>query len=323
MVRLYPFTFEEYFVTKPWGGDGIRKILRKKAGPKTGESWELVCRKSRTSIIKNGLYRGKRLDEIIAKYPREILGDDLYQRYKNRFPLIIKFVYAKDRLSLQVHPSDTFVIEHNIQDEGKMEAWYVVDAKTDAKVVKGVIPGIEPSQFATQIDKPGIETHLNIYKVNKGDVIFIPPGTIHSAWGEVLMLEVQQNSDVTFRLTDWEKRGRPVDLDMALKAADFYSLGVAKVEPVKLRTRPYRHTLLVKCQKFTMELIEIKHKKIKMATHPDRFKIIVIINGRGVFHYSKKSKTSFKLGQTFLIPAYLGDYEISCKNECQIVLIYV
>lgn len=325
--ELYPLRFKEIFVEKVWGGDGLKRLLGKKCGPRTGESWEVAHVDNHVSVIANGPYRGKSLGWLLDRFPREVLGEDIYVRHK-RFPLLVKFLFAKDRLSLQVHPSDEFVRIYETEGVGKMEAWYVLSAEPEARVIRGVLPGTSESEFRQALESGKVEECLNKLKVKEGDVIFLPPGTVHSAYGGLLVLELQQASDLTYRFTDWGRNdeSRPLDVEKAMRAMDLQSIGVSKFKPSRIPGYPYRRKLLIKCEKFTMELIELQSgRRVKEKEDKSRFKVFTVIKGGGRFLYGKDRKhmEAFERGQTFLMPAYLGEFDIAAQGVTEIVVGYV
>jgi len=329
-IELYPIRFKEIYKKKIWGGNSLRKVLGKRGTlPKTGESWEITLHEKDVSIVANGYYKGWPLAKLISHIPQEIMGNEHYMRFYNNFPLIVKFIDAKERLSLQVHPSDEHAQRYETEGSGKTETWYVVYAPENAKVIRGVLPGTTIGEFMKHLQDNTIDECLNVMSVQEGDVIFIPPGTIHTAYGGVVLLEVQQNSDITYRLHDWGRtdfngRQRQLDTEKALNVMDFFSMGVSKYKPIRLGGYSYKRKLLLRCEKFVMELMEFR-KRIKEKASNDRFHILTIIDGTGVFYYGKdkKRKTTFKRGETYLIPAYIGEYDIATRGNCTIVCSYV
>ncbi len=328
---LYPIRFKEIFKAKIWGGPALKKVLAKSGAPSAcGESWEVAQRGAETSVVAEGPHKGMTLDDLMKQWPKQVLGDEHSMRFSTRFPLLVKFLCADDRLSLQVHPSDDYAQRYEIEPHGKMEAWYIVHAPKSARVIRGVLPGTTVAEFRQHLASGQIDQCLNVMEVKEGDVIFIPPGTIHSAFGGVVALEVQQNSDITYRFTDWGRKGldgkpRPLDLEKAMGISDFYSMGVSKYKPARIPGFPYKRMLLIKCEKFVMESIVLEGKRVKEKTNPQRFLVMTCVRGQGKIHYGEKLKqaTAFRKGETYLIPAHLGEYEISSAGSGEIVVSYV
>ena len=326
----YPLTFKEIYRDKIWGGPQLKRVLGKKgASRRTGESWELSHREKAVSVVANGPYKGWNLDKLLDQYRKPVLGDEHSMRFR-KFPLLIKFLGAHDRLSLQVHPSDDYAQRYEMEGVGKMEAWYILSAPRDARVIRGVLPGTTVAEFKQHLQAGTIEQCLNVMEVKEKDVIFIPPGTIHSAYGGIVLLEVQQNSDCTYRLTDWgrvdfNRKPRPLEVEKAMNVTDFYSMGVSKYKPMRIPGYSYRRKLLIKCEKFTMETIELGRQKITEKPNPARCTVHTVASGRGVYRYGlkKKARQPFKKGQTFLMPAHIGEYDIQSHGSTEIVVSFV
>jgi len=327
---LYPLRFREIYKEKIWGGPELAKILGKKgAGRRVGESWEISHRDKELSVCVNGPCKGWSLDKLLSNCRREILGQENSMRFQ-RFPLLVKLVAAHDRLSLQVHPSDDYAQRYEPEGLGKMEAWYVLHAPRDSRVIRGVLPGTTVAEFKQHLKDGSVEQCLNVMDIKERDVIFIPPGTIHSAFGGAVMLEVQQNSDVTYRLSDWGRtdsrgRSRPLDVEKAMNVTDFYSMGVSKYKPSRIPGYPYRRKLLIKCEKFTMEAIELGRQRITEKGIPERGVVHTVIAGKGKYLYGerKKSVQPFRTGETYLLPARMGEYDIVSQGATEIVVSYV
>ena len=327
---LYPLRFKEIYKDKIWGGPELSKIMAKKgASKKCGESWEIAQRDKSTSVVVNGAYKGWSLDQLLETYRKEILGDEHAMRFK-RYPLLVKFLCCHDKLSLQVHPTDDYAQRYEAEGVGKMEAWYILHAPKESRVIRGVLPGTTVAEFKQHLAAGTIEQCLNVMDVKEQDVIFIPPGTIHSAYGGVVFLEVQQNSDTTYRLSDWgrvgpDKKPRTLHVEKAMNVTDFYSMGVSKYKPARIPGFSYRRKLLIKCEKFTMETIELGRQKVVEKANAARSVVHTIVNGKGKYLFGEKKKSSqpFKKGETFLIPAKIGEYEISSQGATEIVVSYV
>lgn len=328
---LYPLRFREIYKQKPWGGRGLVKLLNKKGcRGSVGESWEIACRDKNVSVVANGPFKGWPLTRLIQRFPKDVLGDEHGMRFASRFPLLVKFLYADHRLSLQVHPSDDYAQRYEPEGEGKMETWYVINASKEAKVIRGVLPGTTVAEFKQHLSDGTVEQCLNVMDVKPGDVIFIPPGTLHTAFGGILLLEVQQNSDITYRLSDWERRKkngmtRPLEIEKALQIVDFYSMGVSKYKPTRILGFPYRRKLLIKCEKFTMETLEFSSQRITERPDPTRFKIYTVVKGAGKILFGPKKKLSqpFRIGETFFMPGHIGEFDLSSRRTCEVVCTFV
>jgi mannose-6-phosphate isomerase len=322
--------FKEIYRDKIWGGPELAKVMGKKgAGKKCGESWEIAQRGKDTSVVANGPLKGWSLERLLEEQRKKILGDEQSMRFR-KFPLLVKFLAAHDKLSLQVHPTDDYAQRYEAEGAGKMEAWYVIHAPKESRIIRGVLPGTTVAEFKDHLKKGSVEQCLNVMDVKPQDVIFIPPGTIHSAYGGLVFLEIQQNSDTTYRLTDWGRadskgKPRPLDVEKALNVTDFYSMGVSKYKPARILGYPYRRKLLIKCEKFTAETIELGRQTISEKPHPMRSVVHTIVQGKGKYLFGDRLRESqpFKKGETYLIPAALGPYDIQSGGTTEIVVSYV
>ena len=326
---VYPLRFKEIYKDKIWGGPELANVVGKKgAGRRCGESWEIAQRDKSTSIVANGPYRGWSLERLLEEHRKTVLGDEHSMRFK-RYPLLVKFICAHERLSLQVHPTDDYAQRYEAEGVGKMEAWYVISAPKESRVIRGVLPGTTIAEFKEHLKNGKIESCLNVMDIKERDVIFIPPGTIHSAYGGAVFLEVQQNSDTTYRLTDWgrvdfNRRPRALSVEKAMNVTDFYSMGVSKYKPSRILGFAYRRKLLIKCEKFTMETIELGRQRITEKANAARSVVHTIVQGKGKYQFGEKKRSSqpFKKGESYLIPAKIGEYDIASQGATEIVVSY-
>ncbi len=330
-LDLYPYPFVPILKEKIWGGTRLAKLFRKRGpgGKRIGESWELADRGRDATRVAVGAHRGMTLHELITAWPREILGDEHALRFAHRFPLIVKFLDVERRISVQVHPPDEFALRHEQGDPGKAEAWLILQAERGARVIRGVLPGTAPEDFRTAAIRGTVGSNLNEMEVETGDVIFLPPGTLHAAYGGLVLVEVSQNSDLSYRVYDWGQtdargRSRPTHLDKAVAVSDFHSLGVSKMTPVPIPSRGARRRFLIRCEKFSLESIEIPGRRVRIAQPRDRFSVLVALRGRGSFAFGKGGtrRMPFRAGQTFLVPAHLGDFDLVARGTAEFLYVY-
>ncbi len=220
--KLYPFKFVPVASRRPWGGSALVKELGKNfvecddEGNETvlgedvliGESWELADMGVEDSVIANGWLAGNTISELMETYLERIVGEDVYNYYGRQFPLLIKFLDINDKLSVQVHPDDEVAAER-YDSLGKAEIWYVMDAKPGAKMYCGFNREVSAQEFYDRCHAGTVDEVLNVIEPRKGDVIFITPGTVHAADGGLLIAEIQESSDMTFRLYDWGREFNP------------------------------------------------------------------------------------------------------------------
>lgn len=326
--EIYPLKFNEIFKEKIWGGRRLESFLGKKL-PKDksiGESWELVDHREDISVVRNGKYRGDNLKSLIKNFEKELVGKDVKLSRGSRFPLLFKFIDASKKLSIQVHPDDEYAY-HNERDEtGKTEAWYVVWAKTGAQLVCGFKEHMSKRRFKKVIESKKIRDYLNYINIYKGDLIFIPPGTIHTIMGGVLLAEIQQNSDATYRISDWDRvdrygKSRELHIDKALDVIDFSLVRNYKIQPLLINIDRNIINYLVVCEKFAVELCEIIDK-YQLKCDGSKFYILSFLEGNGQIFYGNESDINLntktldiKKGETILLPALLGKTTIKTDSK--------
>lgn len=296
-----------------WGGTRLKSYFKKEVPyEKTAESWEVSTNKNGKSIIANGIYEGKELSEIFenAKIRIEIFGTKTENM--DRFPLLIKFIDANDNLSVQVHPDDKYAKEIE-NDIGKTEMWYIIDCSEDAQVICGMKENVKQEEVEEIIKTGKIKENLNYINVKKGDAIYIPAGTIHALLGNTLLCEVQQNSDLTYRVYDWDrvgKDGKPRELHKQ-KAIDVINV---ENKPVIISTDNVTEcTNIAKSPYFKTDKI-IVEETTKQTTDGTTFYAINITKGKGELIIANKNY-KIQLGDSFIIPANLGEYTITGKLE--------
>lgn len=302
---LYPLFFEPIYKNIIWGGRKLETYFKRNIPEgNVAESWEVCCHKNGMSIIKNGPLKGKTLDEVIKLYGKEILG----KKYDS-FPLLIKLIDANDKLSIQVHPDDDY--SQRVENQlGKTEMWYVIDAKKDAKLVYGLKKGTTKESLKKALEENIVEKILNFVPVEKGDIIFIPSGTVHAILDGLLLAEIQQNSDITYRLYDWNRvdndgKKRELHIDKALDVIDYDFEGKI-LKPIFIELDGYSISKAVSCKYFNVDIINIKEE---FKDKPDNsFIIFTAIEGEGKLIYDKEYE--IKMGDSFLIPASLGEFKI-------------
>jgi len=299
-----------------WGGRRIVEEYGWKTHKKnSAEGWMLSCHKDGLSRVMNGKYRGKTLVSAIEAEGKEVLGTN--NKDKPGFPIIIKFIDAKNKLSIQVHPGDEYAWEVE-KENGKTEAWYVIDAEEGAQLVYGVKREVTKDEFSERIKENTLEEILNFVNVKKGDVVFIPSGMLHAIGKGIFLAEVQQSSNTTYRVYDYgrpDEKGKPRELHVE-KATD-----VANLSPVKYDFSPKgktelidggtQKTYLTGCEYFSMTDIEISGE-YKGYADDSSFVALLVLDGEGVLS-SGRQKFSVKKGNCFFIPAGQGEFNISGK----------
>lgn len=307
---MYPLKFKKTLVKKVWGGRKFNSILDMELPDESlyGESWEVSSHKGGLSYIENGEYAGCSLVDIINKNKEEMLGEEIVKRFKGEFPLLIKYLDINDRLSVQVHPSDDYALR--VEGEfGKSECWYVMEASEDATLILGVKDGVTKDIFKKKIESKDFSDLFNTIKVKKGDFINLLPGVVHATLeGSILICEVQQNSDTTYRIYDFDRlvdgKLRELHLDKALDVIDFEG-------KVQISTSENRQKIslvgakkeeLVRGEYFNVDKYLIDG--IFEDETNSNFKILSILDGVGEIICNNISY-SIKKGDTYFIPAGL------------------
>ena len=227
MNSLYPLKFKPIFKDKIWGGQKIKSSLKMDFGdlPNCGEAWMMSGVEDNPTIVENGFLAGNELNEIVEVYMGELVGDKVFDQFGNEFPLLIKFIDSNDWLSIQVHPDDFLARKRNI-GFGKTEMWYMLDATDDAELIAGFNKKTDKDEYLQHLENKTLKEILNFEKVEKGDVFYIPAGRVHALGPGCLLAEIQQTSDTTYRIYDWDRIDaagmfRELHTEEALDAIDF------------------------------------------------------------------------------------------------------
>jgi mannose-6-phosphate isomerase len=299
---MYPLKFENLYYEKIWGGRDLENYRNNLPDGNIGESWDVACHPHGISVVANGEYRGTRLDKLIEKLGKKVLGDKIDDKL---FPLLIKLINAKDKLSVQVHPNDEYA--HRVESElGKTEIWYVVEAFEGANLVVGT-KECTKEQFKEAINSGTLDKYLNRIPVKKGEVYFVKSGLVHAIGEGVIIAEIQQNSDTTYRVYDYN-RGREIHVDKALDVIDLNLKG-KKSMGLKVEGKDFIKTYYNLCDKFSLELYEVKTCLVEKSDE-ERFYIFTCVEGNGTISFEGGSE-KIQAGESILIPAYLGKYEIN------------
>jgi len=309
---LYPLKFKPLYKDYIWGGRNLAKLG--KPLPAEGivaESWEIACHKNGSSIVANGCYEGVPLPDLITMLGRELLGESLPPQDIEKFPLLIKLIDAEDNLSVQVHPDDAYANEHENGEYGKNEMWYIISAKAGAKLVYDVVPGTTRESFAEAVAQNNVESCLKTVEVFPGDVINIPAGVVHAIGKGIILAEVQQNSDTTYRIYDYGRVGRHLHIDKALEVIDFNSaFRKEKYAGIELSlSEGCRKRVVVANKYFCTEIFDIDGTVAETADG-SKFIIFVFTAGEGQLIW-EDSRMSVTAGESVLIPASLGHYSLT------------
>ena len=303
---MYPLTFIPILKSMIWGGD---KVLQYKGidteQKNIGESWELSGVPGNESVVSNGEFAGRTITELIKEYGAELLGRHVYETCGEKFPLLIKFIDAREDLSIQVHPDDAMAQSVHSQPFGKTEMWYVVSADKDAHLMSGLSAKITPEEYVSRVKNNTITDVLSDYKVQSGDVFFLPAGRIHSIGKGCFIAEIQQTSDLTYRIYDFGRLGldgnpRELHTELAKDAID-YSVS----EDYRTAYAPVLNedTSLVECEYFKTHLLNLTEQLSVEVKSKDSFMIVICLEGKGELKDTEGNILSLKQGNTVLVPA--------------------
>lgn len=322
---LYPLKFKPICKDKIWGGKKLKEEFGKNcATDATGESWEISGVEGDVSVVSEGFLHGNALDELIEIYMGDLVGDKVYEKFGTYFPLLIKFIHSTDFLSVQVHPDDEYAMEHE-GAFGKTEMWYVLDAEEDAELISGFSRDVDRDLFLENLDKGTLKEILNFEKVQAGDVFFIPSKRVHSIGSGIVLTEIQQTSDTTYRIYDWDRKdkdgnARELHLDRALEVMDYQKRDDIRTVYDRI---PNSTASLVDCQYFTTSRIEFEHPVDKDFNLIDSFVIYICTEGELLINYKGGSAVSLRKGETVLVPAEIKEVSLLPKQKSVLLEVYV
>lgn len=314
MYVLYPLKFTPILKEKIWGGQKLRQLLNKPTKSSVaGESWELSDVEGDTSVVANGPLAGTTLKTLLEQYKTDLVGEKVYAQFGSKFPLLIKYIDAKKDLSVQLHPNDTLAKARH-QSFGKTEMWYVMQADEGSNLIIDFNQPMSVERYKKHLEAKTLPSILNFETVSKGDTFFIEVGRIHAIGAGVLLAEIQQTSDITYRVYDWDRtdaQGKPRELhnDLAMDAIDF------KMDrDFKVNYKPQNNTpeQLVSCPYFTTNVLDIEGEILKHNIN-DCFLIYMAVDGAAVFEVDGRV-TELSFGETLLIPACIKYFKITSSN---------
>ena len=306
-IKLVP-EFKEII----WGGNKLKTEYNKVSDLKNiAESWELTVREDGMNTIANGEFAGLTMQEYIDKNGFEVVTN----KELDRFPLLIKFIDAEDNLSIQVHPDDEYgLLKAN--SLGKTEMWYVIDAKPGAKLVYGLKPGCDIKSLGEAISNGTVEDQLNYVNVKKGDVFFIPSGLVHAIGAGILLAEIQQNSNITYRVYDYNrlgKDGKPRELHVTDALNVIVNRSEYEIDKIRYSKGEKTSTCLASCEFFTVDKYDIDGEK-EFSTNVDSFNSVLCLDGNAEITYNNEKFPLVK-GDSYFIPANMGNYSIEGKAQ--------
>lgn len=322
---LYPLRFKPIYQYRLWGGDKLRDVLGKKDAPDhTGESWEISGVEDNLSVVKEGFLEGNDLQELIEVYMGDLVGDTVYEKHGTEFPLLIKLIDAHDVLSVQVHPDDVLAAERH-HAFGKTEMWQVIQADPGSVIYTGFNRKITREELLEHIDQKKVQEVLNVEPAKAGDAFFIPAGRVHATGAGILFAEIQQTSDITYRIFDWnriERNGRPRTLhtDLAIDAIDFKHYPNYRTDYPVMINRP---SPIISCPYFTVNLIVFNRPVERDYVDIDSFVVFICIQGSFLLNYGEGNPMLVKTGHTILLPAIFKDVILEPREETRVLEVYI
>lgn len=326
-MLLYPFLFEPNLRIMVWGGERLRpyKGLEPSEEP-LGESWEVSTYPTFPSVISNGDFNGRPLSSVIADYPNEVLGSAVNKKYKGQFPLLVKFIDAGKDLSIQVHPNDEMAMrQHGMM--GKSEMWYVINADEWSHIYLGFKKEITSEEYRKRVADGTITEVLADHQVKPGDVFSIPAGRVHALCGGIVVAEVQQSSDLTYRIYDYNRPGldgkpRELHTELAAQALDYH---VEHNYRTEYKDEQNKAIEVIKSPYFNVRVMTLTESFHCDMTKNDSFIIIMCIDGKCMIRIcSNGEAVELREGNSALIPAAIADYEIvPCSTQTKLLDAYI
>jgi mannose-6-phosphate isomerase len=309
-MSFYPLQFEPILKERIWGGTKLKTILNKPIVSEiTGESWEISSVEDNVSIVANGDFKGKSLTDLIESYPNEILGTKVYAKFGKQFPLLFKYLDAREDLSIQLHPNDELALKrHN--SFGKTEMWYVIQADENARLIIGFKEKSSPEEYMAHLNNKTLLDILDTKKVQPGDVFMLNTGTIHAIGAGIVIAEIQQTSDITYRVYDFDRKDadgntRELHVDLALEALNYNKIEAQRFyDNTKNKANEVVH-----CPYFTTRFIPL-NGTVAFSKNKESFRVLMCVEGEFELLVSDKTY-HYKKGNTVLLPASLADYQLN------------
>jgi mannose-6-phosphate isomerase len=325
MYKLYPFKFSPIFKEKIWGGQKIRTELGMDFSPlpNCGEAWVLSDVKGSQTKVANGFLKGNTLGELAEVFMDDLLGENAFDNFTGEFPLLIKFIDSNDYLSIQVHPDDALAAKRKI-GSGKTEMWYILDAEPGAELITGFSREVDREIYLRHLENKTLKDILNVEKVKKGDVFYIPSGRIHALGPGILLAEIQQSSDTTYRIYDWDRldengKSRELHTELALDAIDFDPVQNYRTSYKKIRNHTEN---LIDSPYFTTHILDFNRAVEKDLTLLDSFVIYLCVEGNAAVLYDGQ-RESLSRGEAILVPAVIDRLVLEPISSCRALEVYI
>ncbi|MCJ7447510.1 MAG: class I mannose-6-phosphate isomerase [Bacteroidales bacterium] len=325
MSELYPLKLEPFLKEKIWGGAALVNRYHKKADPnlKYGESWELSAVSDNLSVVCNGFLAGNNIEELIEVYMGDITGDTVFEKFGNEFPLLIKLIEAREDLSIQVHPGNNLAKERH-QAYGKTEMWYILESERNSKIFTGFKDPVTREYYIESVKNGNIADLMNVENPVPGDTFFTPAGRIHAIGAGIVLVEIQQTSDITYRIFDWNRKNpngksRELHAELALDAIDFAATGKNKIKKELILNKTEN---LVSCEFFNTNIISFNERIEKDYNLIDSFVVYICIDGEFLIRWDGNSEPVTK-GETVLLPAMIKEVMLEPVPESKLLEIFI
>ena len=302
---MQPIKFEPLLKSTLWGGDKIVPFKHLDSDQEqVGESWEISGVKDNETVVSEGVYRGKKLNDLLRELKEQLVGVENYRRFGDEFPLLIKFIDARQDLSIQVHPTDE-IAHRQGKSRGKTEMWYIMESEPTAQLYSGLQQHITPEQYKEMVENDTITEAIAQYRVKEGDVFFLPAGRIHAIGAGCFLAEIQQTSDVTYRIYDFKRKDkdgnyRELHTREAAECIDYHVESNYRTEYVP---RKNQGVTLVQCPYFNTAVYDLDESMTLDYSELDSFVILIALHGDGTLTDNEGNKISFRMGDTVLLPA--------------------
>lgn len=326
MNKLYPLVFKPNYKEKIWGGNYFKKLPGLVDAPdkNAGEAWVLSGLEESPTIVANGFLEGNPLNELIEVYLDDIVGEKVYEKFGCHFPILLKIIDAADKLSIQVHPNDEVAAKLHGAKNGKTEMWFILNAEKNAWIINGFNKDVTEQEYLEHLNNGKIENILNYIKVAKDDFYFLPAGRIHAVGKGVIFAEVQQASDYTYRIYDWnrvDKDGnqRELHTNKALMAMNYKH---THINDNKFDLVFNNKIKIVEHNAFTTNLLVLNQAMKRDFSGQDTFIAYLCVEGNANIIYNNE-KFNFQAGNAILIPAIINDFIISPVNYAKLIEVYI
>ncbi|MEN8815719.1 MAG: type I phosphomannose isomerase catalytic subunit [Nonlabens sp.] len=323
-MKFYPLKFKPVFHYRIWGGNKLKTVFHKDYKENSiGESWEISAVPGSETIVEEGIYQGRTINNLISEFKGDFLGEEVYKNYGDEFPLLIKFIDAQQPLSIQVHPNNALAKErHNCL--GKNEMWYIMPSDKDAKITVGFNKQLTPDSYQEHLKNNTLTDVLNEFSVKAGDAFYIPTGRVHAIGAGVVLAEIQQSSDVTYRIYDYDRKDlktgmkRELHTDLALDAIDFELHDNDQTD----YTRKKNHlNKLIDSPYFKTNFLKVKGSQKRNLDEINSFVIYMCVKGSASFVYEGESYSIIQ-GECILLPAGIDKFNIEA-TAAQLIEIYL